>query len=73
MWRLAEIIERISGMHFCDFIRNCIIGSLGLEDFFLGLPDSESGRVTEIVHCGDSLTSENFVRLGVPESHRPWK
>ncbi len=67
MWVIAEIIERITGESFTDFVRNRIALPLGLPDLWVGCPESEHARITEIMHVGDPLTSEDYAKLGMPE------
>ncbi|MYD44213.1 MAG: beta-lactamase family protein [Gammaproteobacteria bacterium] len=67
MWVIAEIVERKTGMDFRDFIRQRISEPLGLKDFYVGLPDKENHRVTQLEHVGEGLTSEDYARLGMPE------
>lgn len=67
MWVVAEIIERRTGRDFTEFVRTEIADPLGLPDLHLGLPTAENPRVAEIIHCGDPMTSEDYVRLGLPE------
>lgn len=67
MWVIAEIVERKTGMDFRDYILTRIVEPLGLEDFYVGLPNSENDRVMTLEHVGDPLTSEDYARLGVPE------
>jgi CubicO group peptidase (beta-lactamase class C family) len=67
MWVIAEIVERRSSLPFTTFIRERIASPLGLDDLWVGLPEEHHHRVEEIVHVGDGLTSEDYVRLGIPE------
>ena len=67
MWVLAEIIERRGGIAFQQFIRERIIEPLGLNDLYVGLPDSENDRVVPCAMVGEPLTSEDYQRLGMPE------
>lgn len=66
MWVIAEIVERRGGKDFRAFIRERVIEPLSLTGFYVGLPAEENHRVSELVHVGDGLTSEDYVRLGVP-------
>ena len=66
MWVIAEIVERRGGKDFRAFIRERVIEPLGLTDLYVGLPAEENHRVSELVHVGDGLTSEDYARLGVP-------
>ena len=67
MWVVAEIIERRTGRDFTEFVRAEIAEPLGLKDLYVGLPGPENPRVTELVHCGDPMTSADYERLGIPE------
>ncbi len=67
MWVIAEIVERRTGKDFRDFIRERVIEPLELTDLYVGLPVEENHRVSELMHVGDGLTSEDYARLGVPE------
>ena len=67
MWVIAEIIERRSGRDFIEFVRSEIAAPLGLADMYVGLPKDLNGRVAEIVHSGEPMTSEDYARLGIPE------
>ena len=67
MWVIAEIIERRSRRDFIGFVRDQIATPLGLPSLYVGLPSEENGRVAEITHCGDPMSSEDYARLGIPE------
>lgn len=67
MWVVAEIIERRTGREFTEFVRAEIADPLGLRDLYVGLPAPENPRVTELMHCGEPMTSADYERLGIPE------
>lgn len=67
MWVVAEIIERRTGRDFTEFVRTEVAEPLGLRDLYVGLPGPENPRVTELMHCGDPMTSADYARLGIPE------
>ena len=67
MWVIAEIIERRTGRDFVEFVRAEVAQPLGLDDLYVGLPEEQNHRVTELRHCGDPMTSEDYERLGIPE------
>lgn len=67
MWVVAEIIERRTGRDFTEFVRTEVAEPLGLTDLYVGLPAAANPRVTELMHCGDPMTSEDYARLGIPE------
>ncbi|MDE0190283.1 MAG: serine hydrolase [Gammaproteobacteria bacterium] len=67
MWVVAEIIERRTGRDFTEFVRTEVAEPLALRDLYVGLPGPENPRVTELMHCGDPMTSADYARLGIPE------
>ena len=67
MWVIAEIIERKTGRDFLEFVRTEIQEKLGLDDFYVGLPEDQNARVATLVHSGEAMTSEDYARLGIPE------
>jgi CubicO group peptidase (beta-lactamase class C family) len=58
MWVLAELVTRTSGVDYREFTRTRICEPLGLRDLFVGLPDSEQGRVAEVVAVGEPASNE---------------
>jgi CubicO group peptidase (beta-lactamase class C family) len=65
-WVIAEIIERLSGMDFREFVRVRIAQPLGLPELRVGIPRDECGRVADLVYAGDHVTTEEWARLGLP-------
>lgn len=49
-WVIAEIIARRTGMDFRAFVREKMLDPMGLDDFYVGLPESEDGRVADVRH-----------------------
>jgi len=66
MWVIAELIERRSGIAFTDFVRDRVIAPLGLQNLFVGLPDSENYRALNCEHSGTALTAAEYTKLGLP-------
>jgi len=66
MWIIAELIEQISGQTFQSFIRQRIAEPLGLDDMWVGIPESEDHRIAIISHCGDAMSDEDYKKLGLP-------
>ena len=66
MYVVAELIERRSGEGYREFVRNRVLGPLGLNNLFVGLPAAENGRVLPCEHVGDALTPEDYKNMGVP-------
>lgn len=67
MWVIAELIERLSGQCFQDFVRDRIAMPLGLHDLWMGIPEEHHHRITELSHVGDALTAKDYAELGMPE------
>lgn len=66
MYVVAEIIERRSGMRYDDFVRQRIALPLGLDDMWVGLPESLHPQLADIVHVGIELTEADYERMGFP-------
>ena len=49
-WVIAEIIERRTGKDFRAFVREKMLAPMGLADLYVGLPESENGRVADVRH-----------------------
>ena len=49
-WVLAEIIERRTGKDFREYVRERILGPMGLSNFYVGLPAEINGRVADVRH-----------------------
>lgn len=47
-WLVGEVVRRVSGRGFGEFFAEEIAGPLGL-DFWIGLPESEHGRVSQLI------------------------
>lgn len=76
-WVLAEIIERVSGTDFRDYVSARVLAPLGLRRLRLGLPVDEQQDVLEIVVVGEEpadpmpvpvvAASEHTLRFNEPE------
>lgn len=66
MWVIAEIIERRGGQAYTEFIRQRVLAPLGLHRIFVGLPEAQSQQVLPVEHCGESMTPEDYKKLGMP-------
>ena len=67
MWVIAEIIERLSGESFTDYVRTHIAEPLNLPDLYVGCPEDQHHRIAEISHVGKPMTSEDYASLGIAE------
>ena len=66
MYVIAEIIERRAGLAYGEFVRRRIAEPLGLRDFWTGLPQAEQGRLADCVHVSETLSEDDYRRLGFP-------
>jgi len=64
-WPIAEIIERLSGLDYREFVRTRIAEPLGLPDLRVGIPASLNGRVADVVWVGEPAKAEEYEKLGV--------
>ncbi|MBM4267204.1 MAG: beta-lactamase family protein [Deltaproteobacteria bacterium] len=65
MYVVGEIVERLSGLTYWDFVRKRIAEPLGLDDMWVGLPRRLHGRLADIVHVGNPMTDADFQALGM--------
>ena len=65
---LAELIERVTGRDFREFVRTEIIDPLGLTRLRVGVPLDEQGDINELVNTGEPATRDELMAaLGIPE------
>ncbi len=67
-WVLAELIERVTGADFRDFIRTRVIEPLGLANLELGVPADRQADINELVATGAPASPDELEAvLGVRE------
>jgi CubicO group peptidase (beta-lactamase class C family) len=67
-WVLAEIIDRVTGGDYRDFIETRITGPIGLPGRLVGAPVAQQGGVATLVNTGDPATPDELEAvLGVRE------
>jgi CubicO group peptidase (beta-lactamase class C family) len=67
-WVLAEIIDRVTGGDYRQFIAEQITGPLNLPRLQVGVPDDQQGDVATLVKRGEPATPDELERvLGVRE------
>jgi CubicO group peptidase (beta-lactamase class C family) len=67
-WVLAEIIERLSGGDYRDFVRSRILEPIGLTRLVLGCPIEEQGDVVALSGVGEAATPDELeAAIGVRE------
>jgi CubicO group peptidase (beta-lactamase class C family) len=66
-WVLAELIERISGRDYRDFIDERVTGALGLPRV-VGIPPDDQEDIAELELCGEPASPDELEAIfGVPE------
>jgi len=66
-WVIAELIERLSGIEYRQFITQRILSPLGLERFRLGVAEADQHDVNDVEVCGEPPTDEELEALtGIP-------
>jgi CubicO group peptidase (beta-lactamase class C family) len=67
-WVLAEIIERIAGTDYREFIRQRILEPLGLKRLALGVPEAEQSDIATLSGRGEVATPDELeAAIGVRE------
>ena len=59
-WVLAELIERVSGTDYREFVQQRIMQPLGLTTFQLGTPPDQQGDVNDLVSVGEPPTPDEL-------------
>jgi CubicO group peptidase (beta-lactamase class C family) len=67
-WVLAEVIERIAGIDYREFISTRILEPIGLTRLVLGCPVDQQGDIAPLSGCGVAATPDELeAALGVRE------
>jgi CubicO group peptidase (beta-lactamase class C family) len=67
-WVLAEIIERIAGTDYREFIRDRILEPIGLKRLALGVPEAEQSDIAKLSGRGEAATPDELeAAIGVRE------
>jgi CubicO group peptidase (beta-lactamase class C family) len=64
-WPIAEIVERISGQDYRDFVRTRIAEPLGLSDLRVGISSSLNNRVADLVWVGEPMSAAEYEKMGL--------
>lgn len=64
---IADIIERLSGVDFADFVYANIMHPLGLDNFYLGLPEEKTALVLDNEYVGQYMSASDYKKLNIPE------
>jgi CubicO group peptidase (beta-lactamase class C family) len=59
-WVLAEVIERVSGTDYREFIRGRILEPLGLTHLALGVPEDQQGDIAPLSGRGEPATPDEL-------------
>jgi CubicO group peptidase (beta-lactamase class C family) len=72
-WVQAELIERVTGRDFREYLYTEIVRPLGLESFRLGVPIAEQGDIKDVVLRGEPVTADELnAAWGIPEVPEGW-
>ena len=67
-WIIGELIRRIDGRPIAQFVREELCQPLGIEDFYLGIPDAVKGRVAPLTEeLSEPETNELALRVMPPQ------
>jgi len=67
-WVLAEVIERVSGTDFREFIRTRILEPLGVTGLQVGVPPSDQADINDLVATGAPATPDELeAAIGIRE------
>ena len=69
-WLIAELVSRIDGRPFSQFLREEVTGPLGMKDTYVGLPASLEDRVCRIHAMEDADRPELIENFNRPEVHQ---
>ncbi|CAN5463787.1 hypothetical protein BH11CYA1_BH11CYA1_00960 [soil metagenome] len=61
-WVLAVLIEAITKRDFREFISSEILQPLGLNQFYIGVPDNQHHRLTGAYHCPNAEQNTTHLR-----------
>jgi len=64
-WVLAEIVERLSGLDFRDYVETRVCSPLGLPRV-LGIPEGEQGNIAKLVQIGAGPRDQLIMSLDEP-------
>ena len=67
-WIIGELVRRIDGRPLAQFAREELCQPLGIEGFYLGLPDAAAGRVASLTEApAEPETNELALRVMPPQ------
>jgi CubicO group peptidase (beta-lactamase class C family) len=67
-WVLAEIIERVSGQDYRDFVEQRVTRPAGIDRRVLGVPRDQQDGIAELQQCGEPATPDELEAvLGIRE------
>ena len=69
-WAIAELVRRIDGRPFNQFLQEEVTGPLAMNDTYVGLPPSLEGRVSSVHAMEDCDRPEMVCDYNRPEVHQ---
>src|SRR6185295_12418110 len=64
-WIIGELVRRIDGRPIAQFAREELCQPLGIEDFYLGIPDAVEGRVAPLTEAPAAASPEPPTELAL--------
>ena len=64
-WPIADIVERVSGQAYHDFVRTRIAEPLGIPDLRVKITEELNKRVAELRWVGQPMTAEEYAKMGM--------
>ena len=71
-WVIAELVRRIDGRPFDEFLREELTAPLGMNDTYVGLPPSLEGRVSRIYAMEDADANMRAPLANLPDLVAMW-
>lgn len=63
-WVLAQLAESVTGTNFRTFVRDALLGPLGLDSLCLGPAPGDQDDVLEVVGVGDAPSQDELTEFG---------
>ncbi len=64
-WVMAEIVERLSGMDFRDFVHVRVAQPLGIPNLRMGLAREQGHLQAQLTYVGEPMTAEDMKKMGI--------
>ena len=69
-WVIGELVRRVEGRTISQYLKNEVTGPLGMDDFYLGLPADQEGRVAKVYTMDDYHPPDMVALFNTPAIHQ---